>query len=60
VTAKAPSEGVDALAVTVDDCRVMAILFGFYDVAEFQKFARHQQRKHINRQLGISKGRGQR
>lgn len=55
-----PAVDVDSLALNAAECRILAAVFGFADTAEFQVFARKQQRKHINRQLGISKGRGQR
>lgn len=48
---------VDSLALTADDCRILSIVFGFRDTAEFQVFARRQQRKHVERQLA---GRGRR
>ncbi len=39
MSTRVSSDGLDALAVTADDCRVLAVLFGFYDTAEFQAFA---------------------
>jgi hypothetical protein len=39
------------LAITHEDCRMIGFLFGFLDSKEFEKFARRQQRKHIDRQL---------
>lgn len=42
---------LDRLAVTTADCRILAVVFGFRDTAEFQEFAKSQQVKHAQRQL---------
>ncbi|EUA18437.1 hypothetical protein AWC32_21700 [Mycobacterium xenopi] len=46
-----PAVDVDSLALNAAECRILAAVFGFADTAEFQVFARKQQRKHASKQL---------